>query len=507
MASYLGIDIGQTMVRAVLVRVSYRRLAIEAMGACELNGLDTAEALRFAVASMAARSDGAAISLPGEQVFLRKLELPATASRQLAEVVPFEIEAQLPFDMSGAVFDFRALPRERDANKIDVFAAIARLEDVQARIDLVKLSTGLEPELVQPGAFALAALVPVVPELSTGGLLALLDIGASRTEVLLVQGGEVVFARTLSVGTQGLPASAPVLARELRQTLAAWRATGGKLLDAMYLSGGGAQAPGAATFLAGELGVQVSMLPLPRFEALTPEQEMQLPRFTKAIGMALSLTNRSRHLNLRQGSLKFERGYGFLRERVPALVALGVVILLSMAFAAWADLRALSSERETLEKALSIASKDVLGEETIDPERAKTLLDQGPGAKDEDPLPPVDAFDVLVQLAENIDPASLKHEIEELDVQRSSPTSAPKVSLHGIVPKVQDAEDLSTLLKQHPCFQDVKILKTSQQVGGEGQKYHMEFELKCVSADAKKKAAPGASGTAAGTAAPDKGDK
>jgi len=293
-----------------------------------------------------------------------------------------------------------------------------------------------------------------------------------------------------------------VLARELRQTLAAWRAGGGGLLDALYISGGGALAPGADFFLSGELGVAVKMMPMPKFEGLSPEQEAQLPRFAKAIGLALSLANRGRLLNLRQGPLKFERGYGFVRERVPALVALGSVILLSAAFSVWAEIRALGAEREVLDKALATASKDVLGEETSDPERAKTLLDQGPAGKDEDPLPPVDAFDVMAQLAENIDPATLKHDLDELDVQRGGPQSTPKVVLHGVVPKVQDAEDLSTLLKQFACFQDVKIMKTSQQIGGEGQKYHMEFDLKCVAPDKKKPAAP------AGSAAPaDKGEK
>jgi general secretion pathway protein L len=501
MATYLGIDIGQTLVRAVLVRTSYRKLTIEGMGACELGGLaDPAEAIRFAVGGLGARCDGVAVSLPGERLFLRKLELPAAALRQLTEVIPFEIEAQIPFELEQAVFDFRPLPRGRDADKIGVFTAIARTEEVRERIELIKLATNHEPELVLPGAFSLAALVPMLPELAAAGQIAILDIGAVRTEVLLVQNGEVSFARTLSVGTQGLPASAPVLARELRQTLAAWRAAGGGLLDAMYISGGGALSPGADVFLAGELGVSVRMLPMPAFEGLSPEQSAQLPRFAKALGLALSVSQRGRHLNLRQGPLKFERGYGFLRDRVPALVALGVVIALSGAFSMWAELRALGAEREVLEKALYAVSKEILGEGTTEPERAKTLLDQGPGGKDADPLPAVDAFDVLAQLADNIDPGALKHDLDEVDVQRGSPQSVPRVTLHGVVPKVQDAEDLSTLLKQFPCFQEVKVVKTSQQIGGEGQKYHMEFELRCASPGAKT--AAGAS-----SAAPAKEDK
>ncbi|RYZ67120.1 MAG: hypothetical protein EOP08_03455 [Proteobacteria bacterium] len=169
----------------------------------------------------------------------------------------------------------------------------------------------------------------------------------------------------------------------------------------------------------------------------------------------------------------------------------------SAGFSVWAELRALSAERENLEKALDIATRDVLNDSTHDPERIKTLLDQTAPGKDEDPLPQVDAFDVLAQLADNIDPGALKHDLDEVDVARAGANASPRVTLHGIVPKVQDAEDLGTLLKQYPCFQDVKIVKTSQQIGGEGQKYHMEFDLRCASPSEKKPAAAASAAPAA----------
>jgi general secretion pathway protein L len=500
MASYLGIDIGASSVRALLLRVSYRKLTIEGMGACELgDGIELEEAIRFAVGPMAKRCDGVAVSLPGEQLFTRRLEIPATAQRQLAEVVPFEIEAQLPFDIAEAVFDFRLMPRRKDSDKLDIFAAVARQEVVRRSIDQIRSAIGVEPELVAPGAFSLGAMIPSLPELAQATALALLDIGAHSTEVVITSKGEPVFARTVSVGTKGLPASAALLARELRQTLSAYRASGGELLEAMYIGGGGAHIPGAEEFLSGELGVVVKPMPIPKLEALTAEQAAVMPGYVKSLSLALGLNGRGKLLNLRQGPLKFERGYGFLRERIPVLVGLGSVIALSGLFSVWAELRSLSTEHDVLEGALALVSKDVLGEEIRDPERARSLLDQSPTAKDDDPLPQVDAFDVMAELAEAL-PPDLKHDIEELDVQRGGPASTPKVTLHGVVPKVQDAEDLITIIKTYACFQDIKLVKTSQQIGGDGQKYLMEFELRCASpAELKKTAAAAAS---AATAAP-----
>lgn len=503
MATYLGIDIGTSAVRAVLVKTSYRRVSLAGMGACDLAGVaDLGEAIRVAVGTLGLRCDGVAVALPGDKVFVRRLPIPATAMKQMAEVVPFEIEAQIPFDVAEAVFDFRPLPRPKDQPHVDVFATIARQEDVRARIDLVKAAVPHEPELVVPGAMSLASLVPHVPDLAAAGVLAVVDLGAATTEVAILVSGEVTFARTLSVGVRGLPASAAVLARELRQTFAAWRATGGAAVEHAYLVGGGAGASGAEVFLAGELGIPVAPLPTPRLDGATPEQLGNLPRSAKALSLALSLVTRGKTLNLRQGPLAFERGYGFLREKVPVLAGLGVVIVVSSLFATWAEMRALSRQRETLEDALAAVSKDVLGEETRESARALELLDQGPAGKDEDPLPRVDAFDVMAQLAEMI-PEKTKHDIEELDVARSGPNAAPHVAIHGVIPKVTDAEELSTRLKEYPCFTDVKIAKTSQQIGGEGQKYHMEWDLRCPTpADKAKDKDKGAA--PAGSA---KGDK
>src|SRR5207248_493071 len=110
---------------------------------------------------------------------------------------------------------------------IHVLAAVARLEDVRARIDVLKTAIGQEPERVGVGAFPLANLVPHLPVLSEAGPIVLLDLGTKSSEVLFVRSGEPVFGRTLSFGTQGLPGTAPRLAREIRTTIAAYRATGG----------------------------------------------------------------------------------------------------------------------------------------------------------------------------------------------------------------------------------------------------------------------------------------
>jgi general secretion pathway protein L len=337
---------------------------------------------------------------------------------------------------------------------------------------------------VGSGPLPLANLTATMAELekpAVPGPIAILDLGEHISELVVILGGEAVFARTLSRGTAGLPESAHALARDLRQTLAAWRSQGGDLLLGVYLVGGGASAQGVEHFLSTALGVTILPLPRPRLEGLTNEQAEQVPRFAKALGLAIGLAGRARGHNLRRGALEAERSYPYLREKIPMLSGLAAVIAVSCGFSTIADVRALDAEREMLTARLTVASRDVLGEEIAEPDKARELLESGPGKADEDPLPRIDAFDVMVQLSKAV-PKDVVHDVVDFDVQRG------KVILQGVVPTVADAETIAKNMRDNRCFKDVKIARTSQFVEGK-QKYQLELELKC---EEKKKGGKGA---------------
>jgi len=499
MARYLGIDIGHSAVRIVLLRTTYRRVIFERADEIPLHDtVSAAEAIQQFATQLGTSYDAVAVGLSGEDVFWRCMEIPVAAQRQLANLVPFELEAQVPFDLEQMVFDYRVLTRI--GASLPLLVAVAHEDKVRAVIELVRSSLGAEPEMIVPGAFALASLVPWVAELEEPGPLLLVDLGAARTEVIILVGGEAVFARTLSAGTLGLPASAAMLARELRLTLGAWRATGGATATQLYLVGGGSEVDGAMAFLEGELGIPVRPLPPLRMEGLEPDRSTTLHRYAKALALALAPLSRTRLVNLRRGALAYERGYGFLRERIPVLAGLGTVLAVSLLFSVWAEMRALSKEHELLENTLGLVSKTILGEELKDPARVTDVLDKDP--TEEDPLPRVDAFDVIAQLTQAL-PDGTHHDLEELDVQHPSPQAPSHVSIHGIVPKVQDAEAIATSLKEFRCFQDVKITKISQHIGGEGQKYHLELDARCPDNKKPKSLATAASAAAAASAAKD----
>ena len=271
MAQWVGIDIGTNAIKVAVLKTAYRKVSLVGLATVPVGatgpvlGIEEptmagapalASLVRTALETVLPKAggfDGCATSLPGVQATFKNLALPASAQKQIAGVMPYELESLVPFDLEDAVFDYRVLAGIRalpgaDTTTVPVLAAVARVGDVRGRIDVVKEATGVEPERVGVGPLPLANLLPYLPMLGEDATI-ILDLGLRQSDLLVVRAGEPEFARTLSCGTEGLPHSAPRLAREIRTTLAAYRATGGPPPTRVLLCGGGAFQPGAESFL------------------------------------------------------------------------------------------------------------------------------------------------------------------------------------------------------------------------------------------------------------------
>src|SRR4051812_5249949 len=133
MQRLLGLDVTKTYVRAALLNVSLRKTVVEALEEVSIEDAGSArDALWAAVGEM--KPDGTAIALSGEKAFFRRIELPAAAMKEIQNVLGYELESTVPFEMEEAVFDHRILKAAAGSATVPVFAAVARIEDVRERI-------------------------------------------------------------------------------------------------------------------------------------------------------------------------------------------------------------------------------------------------------------------------------------------------------------------------------------------------------------------------------------
>src|SRR5580658_433524 len=130
MPTWLGIDIGRAAVKVAFLRSAYRKTTLEALSRVDIDeekGLQPAirEAVAAALGGAPSGNDGIAVAIDGSRAALKTIAIPTSAQKQLAEVLPFELEAQLPFELSDSVFDFRTMapkvmPSGEPAPTIDV---------------------------------------------------------------------------------------------------------------------------------------------------------------------------------------------------------------------------------------------------------------------------------------------------------------------------------------------------------------------------------------------------
>jgi general secretion pathway protein L len=482
MGRFLGIDIGASFINVALLEVGYRKLdLVETREVAVASAASTEDAMRIAVGGLAAHADGLCVAINGDRTFTHRLTLPPTALRQVDEILKYELDGEVPVDVEDLVFSYRVLRRNSNKDPLVVLVGAARTEHVREKIALTLSALGREPDRVAHGALSLANLASVMPELRVPGPLALVDLGGSRTEVTLLSHGEPVFARTLSRGVGSLPEGAAQLGAELRQSFLAWVSKGGDEVTAAYLLGGGAAASGAEAYFAHELGVPVGPLPLPSLGAISPETAAALPRFAKAIALSLGAAGRGHDVDLRSGPLAFQRGYNFLKEKTPLLLGLGGAVVVSFLFSAWAEWTALGKELESQTAELARVTADAFETPTSDPVEALDQLAQTKNRAENDPMPQIDGFDVMVELSKAI-PDTIVHDVEELDLSRGH------VRLNGIVNTTADASLVRDKLSQHRCVSNAKIAKVTQVVNGTRQKYVLEFDVKCPEELPKKKA-------------------
>lgn len=471
MSRIVGIDVRPTTVRIARLRKSFRRVSFVELREIPREPGASLEEVLVGHADIVSPGDSVSIGLSGRGAYVHRLKLPLAALKQLNEVLPYELEAQVPAEIEDLVYDARTLARAKNATTVDILVGASASTQVLDSIRSTVAALGQEPEHVGVGGVPLGNLPSVCSQMAGNEPIAILDLADRVADFTVTHQGAAVFSRSLSTGVGDLPDNAPRLIAAVRQTLVAWRMSSEQPLSQLYLSGAGPQIAGLAEALANELGLPVAALPELELETSDPGLLDLAPRFAKSIALALSLRGGSKDLNLRQGPLAYQRGYGFLKEKIPLVAGLIVIAALSFVFSAWAEAMALEAENDSLAEAMTQLSKQILNEETDDVDVVFELLDVG--AKPElDPQPVVDGFDICLTLAKVI-PKEIQHDIAELDFVKNN------VKLSGIVDSNEEAQAVADALKKQPCYEDVKIVKVTKVVRSERQKYAMEFQIRC----------------------------
>jgi type IV pilus assembly protein PilM len=248
---------------------------------------------------------------------------------ELAESIQWEAEQYIPFDINDVNLDYVPLTGAGTGDNIDVILVAVKKEKINDYTSVIT-QTGKMPVLVDVDAFALQNAYEVNYEVEDGKVLALVNIGASVTNVNVLSGGTSMFWRDITFGgnqytdaiqrelslsfeqaeelkrgkavadytiQQVIPILNSVsedFAGELRKTLDFFTATSGAdRVDEIVLAGGGSGVLNLDAILRDKFGIPVAIMD--PFRKITvdesqfnPEELAEIaPSMAIAVGLAI----------------------------------------------------------------------------------------------------------------------------------------------------------------------------------------------------------------------------
>jgi type IV pilus assembly protein PilM len=274
-----------------------------------LDPVQAAETVRSLIEMSGLPKNDVVAAVGGHDVIIKRIQMDRMSETDAREVIRWEAEQHVPFDMENVQLDFQILDPEGEGVQMSVLLVAAKRELIENRLNLLS-DSGLTPSVIDVDAFALHnAFEQNYPDVKDG-LVALVNIGHETTNVNLLENGTPILVRDIPFGsrrlretlqrerglsadqaesilqgrTNGVDMKAMVDDRVDELAVGIERAaafivaqSGGEGINRVFLSGGGACVPGLVQALGDRLGIRTEIAnPLQRV-AVRPEVMQSTP--------------------------------------------------------------------------------------------------------------------------------------------------------------------------------------------------------------------------------------
>ncbi len=520
--SVVGIDVGFTALKVVelrgmwrgfeVVKAAERRLPAETGVACPPE--QVAQALTELLSAHAIRPAHVVSAIPAHATFVRNLLLPFRDPRKIREVLKFELEPHIPLPVEDVIVDFAKL-RDTDAGGSEVLAAAVPKAALADHLRIFELA-GLVPEVVEWEIFGELNGYLAWRPLSDVGAVVLVNLGASKTTIKIVNGGSIRFARSIVRGgnaltesirqrlslttaqaealklsdrgrdradiAQSIEASLGALAKEIDHTMLAYSTHAGEEpVQEIVLLGGGAALPEALPFFEEHYELPTTLFDMnqrlfpPSVMTLHPHPGLVMP---VAFGLAMRhARRRAPGLDFRQEEFALRKSYDEVRGQLLSIGGM-VALLVGLAlFDLYYHLRTKERHyaqlqgqiesifRETFPEVRRVSNEIGQGHEKL--REIETHL-KGIGSLSG---PQGSALEMLREVAVRT-PQGLQVKITDLAI------STEGISISGETQSFDGVDSLKKALTSSAYFDEVKVSQARAGPSGKGVEFKLTITLK-----------------------------
>jgi type IV pilus assembly protein PilM len=297
----VGLDIGSGLIKLVvmdhgkgepeLVKVAITPVLVDAIVEGEVMdpGI-VSDAIRGLFVTGGVKQKNVVAAVGGRDVIVKKIQMDRMQEKDAREVIRWEAEQHVPFDMENVELDFQILDPGGEGLQMSVLLVAAKRELVENKVSLLT-DAGLSPDIIDVDAFALHNAFEINHPDAMQGMVGLLNIDHEVTNVNILEDGVPVLTRDLAIGTRrfredlqrerGITAAdaekllqaferSPILdpyvdSRGEEMAVGIERASaflqtssrGGAAMTKIFTTGGGSRIPGLSQVLGERLGVPV----------------------------------------------------------------------------------------------------------------------------------------------------------------------------------------------------------------------------------------------------------
>ena len=220
----LGLAIENRAVTGVVIKSSIKGSAVETHARVPLAGAqDFGPNLSGAIEVLAAKIEIAGttccVSLPAGNASFRHIRLPFHDEKKIRQILPYELEPQLPWAVEELVIDYYWTGPSRNGGSALIAAAVKKttIESLLA----VLAPFGIDPVTITAGGFAAALCLTDTIDRQANWVLA--DVDGVDLSIFFAKAGALQLARATCLPASGETPTVPGVGRILRRSLLAYQ--------------------------------------------------------------------------------------------------------------------------------------------------------------------------------------------------------------------------------------------------------------------------------------------
>lgn len=215
----VGLDIGSAFIKACEIecrggKANLRGIAVmptppECVANNEIvDPVALGKAMRQLLQQAGIRARKVVASVAGQSALVvRIIEVPKMTRSELQETMKWEIERHVPFAAEQVVMDYQPLvpPDEvPEGQNMEVLLAVAQENLVTRHVQAIQ-AAGLQPIAIDIEPLAASrALLDLANGAAPAGTVAIVDIGASSTDISIYRDGRIAFTRSIQLAGNSL---------------------------------------------------------------------------------------------------------------------------------------------------------------------------------------------------------------------------------------------------------------------------------------------------------------